>query len=264
MFENYKIKKAFEAVCGQDSFWRLNDGLFNSERFISPSESGEQLLEPGNYFNVAGECIPLRCFGLQKLSVGNDGKVYVDVSDFHHDFADLFGSDGNKMELSEYVKKANELRDAILIGCDWSNHQKSTFLYCNKDMFRDKWSMGIIIYYPYISYIADRASIDGGPEYAEYLVRTVALKQAYDNFPDLVKPKIEYVHAITFKQYKDAILLYLKKLEDEFVSSVTADKTPTVYERVQQRANRLIADRNARQAKVNAGKRKAKKGTTLR
>ena len=246
MFNSKKrrIKKAFIKYCGDNPSWELSYHGDHSYISISDKVKNRFANKSNNYFNKYDDCITLRCMYQQQLSVGKDGKIYVDVSDFEADFKAVFGvTEEGKMLLPEYVNKVNSLLDLIL---DISDHieispNESMYLYINEDMLKgETWPVGII-FYPGYTFLDEYSNLHPNSIYVEYLERVFAIKRADIKCHTDYSARLEYVEPYTFSKYKESIMAYVEKVEQRFIS--TAFKNNVVACRVEDRVKKLLEAR---------------------
>ena len=240
-----KIKNAFIKYCGDNASWELSDNGDHSYISISDKVKNRFANQSNNYFNKYDDCITLRCVYKQQLSVGKDGKIYVDVSDFEADFKEVFGvTEEGKMLLPEYVKKVNSLLDLIL---DISDHieispNQSMYLYINEDMLKgETWPIGII-FYPDYTFLDEYSNLHPNSTYVEYLERVFAIKKADYKCHTDYSARLECVEPYTFSKYKESIMAYVETVEQRFISKATS-KNNVVACRVEDRVKKLLEAR---------------------
>ena len=228
--EKRKIKNAFIKYCGDNSSWELSDEGDHSYISISDKVKNRFANQSNNYFNKYNDCITFRCVCMQQLSVGKDGNVYVDVSDFEADFKAVFGVTEDKMLLTDYVEKVNSLLDVVL---DISDHieirqTQSMYLYINEDMLKgETWPLGII-FYPDYTYLDEYANLHPDSDYVEYLERVFAIKQADFICNTDYAARLECVEPYTFRKYTKSIMAYVEEVEQRFISKgKSKDKVAT-------------------------------------
>ncbi len=242
--EKRKIKNAFIKYCGDNSSWELSDNGDHSYISISDKVKNRFANQSNNYINKYDDCITLRCVYQQQLSVGKDGNIYVDVSDFESDFKEVFGvTEEDKILLPEYVERVNSLLETIL---DISEHieispNQSMYLYINEDMLKgETWPIGII-FYPDYTFLDEYSNLHPGSDYAEYLERVFAIKQADSKCNTDYSDRLECVEPYTFRKYKESIMDYLEEIEQRFISKATSKES--VSYRVDERVKKLLEAR---------------------
>ena len=244
MFDNRKIEKAFNDVCGHDEKWVLESGD-NCYIVLSKESRNKFPIDSINYFDKHDSCITLKCFRKSKLIVAKDGTVQVYVNDYEDALKKMFGVTGATMELSQFVAGADLLYGMM---CALSEaHDKDAidgeklFWYTNDEMFDNQFRIGII-FYPDERWLARYVSLrPENKDYIDYMERIFALRKADSECGTSYGGELEIVEPATFAMYKDFILAYLDKLEQMFISQTDTAKTVTAN--IEERAKKLLEAR---------------------